>query len=175
MTEPTCTEDGYTTYTCSCGNSYQTNFVTATGHSYVNGFVWQSDFSTAEATATCGNCGDIQSKTCAVTCIWDASTAKLIFTAAAKVNGETVTDEQHIQLLRDGKNLIITNSAAQAEDRVPMTLMIAGYNGGRMTSCQMVKTVTGVETINLKVSGTLKIFFLSPGTYTPLFVSAELQ
>ena len=91
------------------------------------------------------------------------------------MNGETVTDEQYIQLLRDGKNLIITNSVAQAEDRVPMTLMIAGYNGGRMTGCQMVKTVTGVETINLKVSGTLKIFFLSPGAYAPLFVSAELQ
>jgi len=35
VTEPTCTEDGYTTYTCSvCGDSYVADEVAATGHSY---------------------------------------------------------------------------------------------------------------------------------------------
>ena len=29
---PTCTEDGYTIYTCSCGDTYKDNFITATGH-----------------------------------------------------------------------------------------------------------------------------------------------
>ena len=33
VTEPTCTERGYTTYTCSvCGDSYKADFVDATGH-----------------------------------------------------------------------------------------------------------------------------------------------
>ena len=37
VSEPTCTEDGYTTYTCSgCGASY-TEVIAATGHSYVDG------------------------------------------------------------------------------------------------------------------------------------------
>lgn len=31
---PTCTEGGYTTYTCSCGNSYRSDETPATGHQY---------------------------------------------------------------------------------------------------------------------------------------------
>ena len=31
---PTCMEDGYTTYTCSCGDSYVSNRVASAGHSY---------------------------------------------------------------------------------------------------------------------------------------------
>ncbi len=38
VTEPTCTENGYTTYTCDCGDSYTANTVKALGHSYVDGF-----------------------------------------------------------------------------------------------------------------------------------------
>ena len=38
VTPPTCTEAGYTTYTCTlCGNSYVDDYVDATGHSYENG------------------------------------------------------------------------------------------------------------------------------------------
>ena len=34
VTAPTCTEDGYTTYTCTCGDSYVDDIVTATDHSF---------------------------------------------------------------------------------------------------------------------------------------------
>ena len=34
VTAPTCTESGYTTYTCECGKSYVADEVTALGHSY---------------------------------------------------------------------------------------------------------------------------------------------
>ena len=44
VTDPTCTENGYTTYTCACGHSYTDNVVEATGHNYVDG--------------TCGICGE---------------------------------------------------------------------------------------------------------------------
>ena len=37
VTPPTCTEKGYTTYTCACGDSYVADEVAATGHSYANG------------------------------------------------------------------------------------------------------------------------------------------
>ena len=37
VTAPTCTEAGYTTYTCSCGDSYTADEVAATGHNYVDG------------------------------------------------------------------------------------------------------------------------------------------
>ena len=32
VTAPTCTEQGYTTYTCSCGDNYVDDYVNATGH-----------------------------------------------------------------------------------------------------------------------------------------------
>ncbi len=34
VTDPTCTEDGYTTYTCDCGHSYTGNTTDATGHDW---------------------------------------------------------------------------------------------------------------------------------------------
>ena len=36
VTAPTCTEAGYTTYTCACGHSYTADEVAATGHSYTS-------------------------------------------------------------------------------------------------------------------------------------------
>ena len=37
VTAPTCTEQGYTNYSCSCGNSFRQVNAPATGHSYVEG------------------------------------------------------------------------------------------------------------------------------------------
>ncbi len=36
VTEATCEDDGYTTYTCNCGKTYITNYVSALGHDYVS-------------------------------------------------------------------------------------------------------------------------------------------
>ena len=36
ITEPTCSEQGYTTYSCSCGESYVQDYVEAAGHSYTS-------------------------------------------------------------------------------------------------------------------------------------------
>ena len=38
VTAPTCTEEGFTTYTCSCGKSYVDNYVASLWHQYENGF-----------------------------------------------------------------------------------------------------------------------------------------
>ena len=37
VTAPTCTEQGYTTYTCACGDSYVADYVDTVGHTYKNG------------------------------------------------------------------------------------------------------------------------------------------
>ena len=53
VTDPTCTEKGYTTHTCEkCGDSYKDSYVDATGHNYVDG--------------VCETCGAKKS-----TSIWD--------------------------------------------------------------------------------------------------------
>ena len=38
ITAPTCTSEGYTTYTCSCGNTYVDSYKDMLDHSYSNGF-----------------------------------------------------------------------------------------------------------------------------------------
>ena len=39
VTAPTCTEKGYTTYTCACGDSYKDDYKEALGHKWDNGTV----------------------------------------------------------------------------------------------------------------------------------------
>ena len=46
---PTCTEGGYTIYTCDCGESYRGDEVPATGHNWTP--------ATCDAPETCTNCG----------------------------------------------------------------------------------------------------------------------
>ena len=59
VTEPTCTEMGYTTYTCSCGDSYTGNETAATGHAWGNGVVTKepTETTTGIRTYTCSSCG----------------------------------------------------------------------------------------------------------------------
>lgn len=45
VTEATCTESGYTTHACSCGEDFISDLTQALGHDYVNG--------------TCSRCGDV--------------------------------------------------------------------------------------------------------------------
>ena len=48
VTAPTCTEKGYTTYTCECGDSYVDNYVDATGHSFGDWYVTKEATTEAE-------------------------------------------------------------------------------------------------------------------------------
>ena len=57
VTPPTCTADGYTTYTCACGDSYIDNTVTATAHSYAAAVTPPTCTADGYTTYTCG-CGD---------------------------------------------------------------------------------------------------------------------
>ena len=59
VTDPTCTEDGYTTYTCECGDTYKDNYVDATGHNYEENITQDATCTEAgEKTFTCSGCDD---------------------------------------------------------------------------------------------------------------------
>ena len=49
VTQPTCTAEGFTTYTCRCGHRYTTDYVAALGHSWLE--------ATLSAPKTCRRCG----------------------------------------------------------------------------------------------------------------------
>ena len=63
VTEPTCTEQGYTTYTCECGDSYVDDYVDATGHSHTSEITTPATHTTIGVmTHTC-TCGDTYTET----------------------------------------------------------------------------------------------------------------
>ena len=62
VTSPTCTENGYTTYTCECGDSYVDDYVNATGHSFGN---WTTEIAptcteTGLEKRVCSACGETE-------------------------------------------------------------------------------------------------------------------
>ena len=65
VTAPTCTEKGYTTHTCACGDSYVDTYVDALGHAWDNGKVTKepTETETGVKTFTCTRCGETKSET----------------------------------------------------------------------------------------------------------------
>ena len=97
MTPPTCTAQGYTTYTCACGDTYIDDYVGATGHDFeFVRFEW--DGFTAKALYECShNCGEgnfaaatVTSQTTAPTCENGGLTT---YTATFDGHTETKTEE----------------------------------------------------------------------------------
>ena len=70
VTPPTCTEAGYTTYTCDCGDSYVEAGEPATGHDFSRRpqFSWADDYS-CTVTFTCGVCGTQETYDATVTSV----------------------------------------------------------------------------------------------------------
>ena len=65
VTPPTCTAKGYTTHTCSCGDSYVDTYVDALGHAWDNGTVTKPATATETGikTFTCTRCSATKTET----------------------------------------------------------------------------------------------------------------
>ena len=63
VTAPTCTEGGYTTYTCECGDSYIADETPALGHNYECHVTAPSCTEEGVKTYTCTVCGDTYTET----------------------------------------------------------------------------------------------------------------
>ena len=64
VTAPTCTAKGYTTHTCSCGDSYVDTYVDALGHAWDNGKVTKepTETETGVKTFTCTRCSETKTE-----------------------------------------------------------------------------------------------------------------
>ena len=58
VTDPTCTEQGFITHTCSCGDSYVDTYVDALGHDYEDAVTAPTCTERGYTTHTCSRCGD---------------------------------------------------------------------------------------------------------------------
>ena len=58
VTAPTCTEKGYTTYTCECGDSYKADETDALGHDYKAEVTAPTCTAAGFTTYTCARCND---------------------------------------------------------------------------------------------------------------------
>ena len=75
VTAPTCTEKGYTTHTCACGDSYVDTYVDALGHAWDNGKVTKqpTETETGVKTFTCTRCGETKTETIPATGVVDVT------------------------------------------------------------------------------------------------------
>ena len=150
VTAPTCTEKGYTTYTCSvCGDSYVADYVDALGHSYSEAeFVWTEDSSaeygwTVTAAKTCANCSD---KLIAEVTITRTSYKELVVSAVF-TDGSTASDTKII--CGDITLVSISGSGAViTEDNLVYGLAagldsIDGYVAASADGCEVKVTKSG--------------------------------
>ena len=118
VTAPTCTEEGYTTHTCSrCGNSYKDTYVDAKGHTAV------TDQAVA---ATCTQAGKTEGRHCSV-CKTVLEAQKDI---PAKGHTETIVKGKAATCtekgLTDGKKCSVCGTVLEAQKDIPAKGHTAG-------------------------------------------------
>ena len=126
--DPTCTEDGYTIYTCSeCGDSYTSDIVTALGHSYDGGVVTKSATCAEEGvkTYTCATCGGTKTEAIA-----KLAHTEVIDAAVAPTCTETG--------LTEGKHCSVCNAVIVAQTVVAAK----GHTPGAAATCTAPQTCT---------------------------------
>ncbi|MCD8116467.1 MAG: hypothetical protein LUE21_05025 [Oscillospiraceae bacterium] len=145
MTEPTCTEGGYTTYTCTvCSDSYVADETAATGHTYgTPTFTWAEDNESCTVSLTCTVCGTETTGTCTVTkdvTNADCTTGgQVVYTATVTIDGQEYTSTKTVTIAATGHTTEIQNAKAA-------TCTEDGYSGDEVcTVCGTI--VTTGETI----------------------------
>ena len=101
VTQPTCTEQGYTTYTCAdCGDSYISDYTDALGHTPVTD---------AAVAATCTTAGKTEGSHCSVC-------------------GTVITAQQTVAALGHQYNSVVTPPTATAQGYTTYTCLRCGYS-----------------------------------------------
>ena len=145
VTPPTCTAKGYTTHTCSCGDSYVDTYVDALGHAWDNGKVTKepTETETGVKTFTCTRCGETRTETIPATGVVDVT--------------EMFTDVSH-SWADDGIQYCVTHQ------------LMSGVGSGRFapkmttTRAQIVQILYNLEG-EPKVSGTMPFTDLTQNWY----------
>ena len=130
ITDPTCTEAGYTTYTCGCGDSYTEKGAAALGHSYKSEVTKPTCTEGGYTTHTCTACGDVKvdSKTNAAGHKYDSVVTKPTCTAGGYTT-HTCTVCGDVKV--DSKTDMIDHSygaGVPSGDKVVYTCTVCGHS-----------------------------------------------
>jgi hypothetical protein len=142
ITDQTCTEQGYTTYTCTCGDEHIADYVPALGHDWDNGVVTKEPSEQEEGTMTytCQRCQETRTETIPTTehahnyaaTITDPTCTEQGYTTYTCVCGESYIGN-YVDALGHDFVLIDHNDATETED---------GYDYYECSCCDETKTVT---------------------------------
>jgi hypothetical protein len=175
VTEPTCTEGGFTTYTCSvCGDVYTADEVEALGHSYNTEVTKPTCTEGGFTTYTCSVCGDVHTadEVAALGHSYNAEVTEPTcteggFTTHTCVCGDSYTDTTVEKLGHVDANLDVecdregcTSKLAPAADSVLSTFTANCLGAKLSTSNKYYVVGTIVEVLDAKNG----IFLIDDGT-----------
>ena len=145
VTKPTCTEVGYTTHTCECGDTFRVNEVPALGHSFTN-YVSNNDAEcmidgtmTAACDRGCGEKHTIPDEGSFLGCDFKAVVTAPTCTTGGHTTytctrcGYSYESDKTAALGHDFKNYVSNNDATCTKD---------GTKTGKCTRCDVTDTVT---------------------------------
>ncbi|MBQ0037935.1 MAG: bacterial Ig-like domain-containing protein [Clostridiales bacterium] len=139
VTAPTCTQRGYTSHTCTCGNYYKDNYTDALGHDWtLTGFGTNTVTGALEFTFSCTRCGATKTET--------SSEEEHIHSYTAKVTAPTCTMKgytTHTCACGDSYKDSYTNALGHS------------WDNGRVTKAA-TETATGVKTYTCTVCNATK-------------------
>lgn len=149
--EPLCETQGYTNYSCKCGDSYNDNFVDSIGHDYEHQFVWDID-GNCLFTLICKNDSKHEKQlNCEIetdiinepSCEVDGNCIK---TATISYNGLTYYDEEEFSIPKTGHSYSAEFYWYNYENCV-ITLTCANNNDHKYTEeCTIMSGKTKIET-----------------------------
>lgn len=133
VTDPTCTELGYTTYTCEkCGDSYEADYVNAKGHTQSDWIVDKEPTTEAEGSKhkECVDCGEV---------LETAAIEKIYLFAYTDNYGEAVVGDYLVSVNDTKSGNAVHNAAVALKDDGTLSIVLPD---GRLIDYAQQTTVT---------------------------------